>query len=59
MAREQSSPREEALADFEIGRHLRCGDAARRVHLGRALETFSKLGLQAEQRAAQAELGIG
>lgn len=55
-AREQASPREEALADFEIGRHLRCGDTVRHAHLDRARAAFSKLGLQAERRAVEEEL---
>ncbi len=39
-------PNEEGLAHYEIGRHLPAGDAARREHLGHAVEIFTRLGAE-------------
>jgi len=43
-ARRLDMPRDEAVARYEIGRHLPCGDARRERELVAALETFRRIG---------------
>ncbi len=45
-AKRLAMPYEEGLAHYEIGRHLPAGDAARREHLGHAVEIFTRLGAE-------------
>jgi eukaryotic-like serine/threonine-protein kinase len=51
-----STPFEEGQANFELGRHLPLQDAARRSHLLRAREIFSRLGAEGETLRVQQEL---
>lgn len=49
-------PYEGARAEFEIGRHLKKDDPARREHLQRAAETFARLGARADAERAREAL---
>lgn len=46
-AKRLDMPHDEALAHYEIGRHLGDGDASGRQHLARASELFARLGVTA------------
>ncbi|MFP2912277.1 serine/threonine-protein kinase PknK, partial [Pyxidicoccus sp. 3LFB2] len=55
LAGKQGSAYEEARARLELARHLPPEDPARRVHLHRAVELFTKLGTRNELAWARAE----
>ncbi|SEL19217.1 serine/threonine protein kinase [Stigmatella aurantiaca] len=55
-ARRFSTPYEEGLAHFELGRHLPPQEAARRHHLLQAREIFSVLGAEGDVLRVQKEL---
>lgn len=44
---------EGARAEYEIGRHLKENDSARREHLRRAAETFARIGARADAERAE------
>lgn len=48
LAEQMSLPYEAARAHYEIGRHLDRGAPTRRIHLEKAIEIFSELGLRHE-----------
>ncbi|MFN8433404.1 MAG: BTAD domain-containing putative transcriptional regulator [Anaerolineales bacterium] len=55
LAEQLSLPYEAARAYYEIGRHLPLTDAARQIHLDKAIEMFSGLGAKRELMQAQNE----
>ena len=58
-AQELDMPLEEALANYELGRHLADGDPQRQIHLERAKELFEQMGVgYYNQRMQEALQGI-
>jgi len=55
-AEQRAIPYDQALAHYEIGRHLKADDPKRRQHLQTALEIFDQLGTAYDRAATQSAL---
>lgn len=56
VAQQRGLPFDQALAHYEIGRHLKLDDPAGRQHLQQAVEIFDRLGAVYDRKEAQAVL---
>lgn len=53
LAEQMSLPYEAARAHYEIGRHMEVNSPARRIHLEKAVEMFSHMGVRCDLEKAQ------
>jgi eukaryotic-like serine/threonine-protein kinase len=53
LAEQMSLPYEAARAHYEIGRHLEVNEPARQIHLQKAIEMFSEMGVKFELQKAR------
>ena len=56
VAQQQALPYDQALAHYELGRHLKIDKPARLQHLQQALDMFDQLGAVYERTAVQSAL---
>ena len=52
-------PFDQALAEYEIGRHLASGDASRRVFLSNASQRFGRVGARNHQERTRQRFEAG